>query len=192
MLHLRKLTGFIRDLNQRLCESAAFAYATILVLQVKILSGFIRYPELSTFDTSSYFTMAYDWHQRGRTLLSWSPLYTSFYGAFFNLSDDAFVVTAAHRVAIVMILAALVLAFMRRLLPAGIAWLMTAWWVVMPINFHSLYEVHLFAVILVLAALLLSLAAAPWGAGAPWVCCSPPRCSCEMSLSFASPCWPAP
>jgi len=163
--HLRKLTCFIRDLNERLCESAAFAYVTILLLQLKILSGFIRYPELSTGDTSSYFTMAYDWHHTGRTLLSWSPLYTSFYGAFLNLSDDAFVVTAAHRLVIVIILAALVLAFMRRLLPAGIAWLMTAWWVVMPINFNSLYEVHLFAVILVLSALLLSLTNTPWGAG---------------------------
>jgi hypothetical protein len=46
---------------------------------------------------------------------------------------------------------------MRRLLPHSIAWLVTAWWVVTPVNFDALYEVHLFGVIPTLIAYLVAL-----------------------------------
>src|SRR5262245_11595961 len=42
---------------------------------------------------------------------------------------------------------------MRPLLPAGIALLLALWWAVLPINFETLYEVHLCSVLPILAAL---------------------------------------
>src|SRR4051794_38473678 len=75
---------------------------------------------------------------------------------FLHLSSDAEFVTLAHRLVIVLVLAALVLAVMRKFLPHPIAWLLTAWWVVLPINFDALYEVHLFGLIPLLAAILLA------------------------------------
>ena len=42
-----------------------------------------------------------------------------------------------HRMLIVLALAVLVLALMRRLLPPGIAWMAAAWWVVLPIDFND-------------------------------------------------------
>ena len=110
--------------------------------------------------------MASDWHRNGLSVLAWSPLYAAFYGAFLHLTDNAFFVTTAHRMAIVLLLAMMVLLLMRRLLPAALAWVLTAWWVVMPINFDSLYEVHLFAVIPILAALWLGSTNSQWGLGA--------------------------
>ncbi len=51
----------------------------------------------------------------------------------------------------------LTLSVMRRLLPAGLAWFVAAWWVVLPINFNTLYQVHLFGAIPVLVSWLILL-----------------------------------
>jgi hypothetical protein len=59
-----------------------------------------------------------------------------------------------------------VLALMRRLLPGPIALLVACWWAVLPINFDTLYEVHLFSVLPLLAvALLLTDDPGPWRRG---------------------------
>jgi hypothetical protein len=93
-------------------------------------------------------------------------MYAAFYGSFLHLSADAYVVTIAHRLTIIILLAVLVLALMRQLLPAGIAWLMAAWWVALPVDFDAVYEVHLFAIIPMIAALLVvGLKPGPWGRG---------------------------
>ena len=136
----------------RVAGSAWFSYATILLLQLKVTWGMWRLRDLTAGDTSSYFVSAYQWFRDGSGAISWSPLYTSFYGSLLHLSSDAFLVTTLHRWLIVFALAALVLALMRRLLPHGLAWFMAAWWVVLPVNFDALYEVHLFAVIPVVCA----------------------------------------
>lgn len=62
----------------------------------------------------------------------------------------------AHRVTIIISLAVLMLAVMRRLLPGGIAGLFAAWWVVAPNVFDAMYEIHSLSVLLVLAATLLA------------------------------------
>src|SRR5437867_2039043 len=116
-----------------------------------------EYRELSFVDTSSYFVNAYQWFTTGLAPITWSPLYSWFYGGLLNVSSDAFVVTTLHRWLIVFALAILVLAVMRRLLPHGAAWFAAAWWVVLPINFDALYEIHLFAVVPVLLATLIIL-----------------------------------
>ena len=143
-----------RVVLERLCESAAFSYATIALLQLKVIWGIWQFRDLTSGDTSSYFVNAYGWYERWSNSIAWSPLYTAFYGSFLYFSRDAYVVTTAHRAVIVLLLALLVLALMRRLLPPPFAWFITAWWVVLPINFNALYEVHLFAVIPVVIAYL--------------------------------------
>ncbi|MCC7010909.1 MAG: hypothetical protein IT184_19005 [Acidobacteria bacterium] len=85
----------------------------------------------------------------------WSPLYTAFYGTVYALLRDAYAATTVHRVAIVLAATAGVLAVMRRLLPPALALLVAVWWAVMPINFNTLYEVHLFALLPLLAILLI-------------------------------------
>lgn len=119
--------------------------------------GAWQYKDLTYGDTSSYFRSAVGWAHELSVTIHWSPLYTAFYGTIFKLTPDVYWATLLHRLLIVFILAIMVLALMRRLLPAGIAWLIAAWWVILPINFDSLYEVHLFAVLLPLAAVLLVL-----------------------------------
>jgi hypothetical protein len=139
----------------------AVSYLGIFLLQLKVIWGVWSYKDLTGGDTASYFLAASGWVTKGRASFLWSPLYTSFYSLMFHFSDDAYVITLLHRAVIVFSLALLVLALMRRLLPAGIAWMAAAWWVVLPIDFNSLYEVHLFTVI----PLLLGVLAALWWPG---------------------------
>ena len=92
-------------------------------------------------------------------------------GSLLHFSSDAFTVTTLHRYLIIFAASILVLALMRRLLPADIAWLATAWWVVLPINFNTLYEVHLFAVIPILwVAFRLSKRPSHWCRGEALAC----------------------
>jgi hypothetical protein len=130
------------------------AYAGIMLLQLKSIWGIWWYKDLTGGDTSSYFLSASSWLREGRTSFLWSPLYTSFYGSLLHFSEDSYVVTILHRIIIVLLLAALILALMRQLMPPGIAWMAAAWWVVLPIDFNSLYEIHLFVLIPVVLAIL--------------------------------------
>ena len=134
-----------------------FAYVTLFLFQLKIIWGMWNYRDLTSGDTSSYFCDAYLWFESMTVDIIWSPLYTAFYGSMLHLSTDAYVATILHRLIIVLTVALMVLCLMRKLLPAPLAWLIAAWWAVLPINFNPLYEVHLFAVIPVLAAYLVIL-----------------------------------
>ncbi len=154
------------SLTERLAQKAWFSYATILLLQIKVTWAMWHFRDLTSGDTSNYFVNAYGWFEKGFTPISWSPLYVSFYASLLHLSSDVFTVTTLHRWLIVIVLAVLVMALMRRLLPPDLAWLMAAWWVILPINFDALYEVHLFAVIPVLCAALVILSkSGPWCRG---------------------------
>lgn len=133
-----------------LASSPLFAYFSILALQLKVIWGIWQRKDLEFGDTASYYVLAQAWHLAGADHLVWSPLYTTFLGSFLSLSSDAYFATIAHRAVIVLALAVLVLAVMRSLMSAIAAWFVTAWWVLLPINFESLYEVHLFFVALIL------------------------------------------
>ena len=155
-----------RAFARRLAASAWFSYSTLILLQIKVTWGMWRVRDLTSGDTSSYFINAYQWFHSGLTPIAWSPLYIAFYGSLLHLSSNAFVVTTLHRWLIVIALAVLVLALMRRLLPPDVAWFMAAWWVILPINFDALYEVHLFAVIPVACAAIVILGKpCPWRRG---------------------------
>lgn len=144
----------------------SIAYTTLLLLQLKVVWRMWDYKDLTSGDTSSYFADAYRWFEDLSIHFIWSPLYTSFYGSFLHITSDVYTVTILHRLVIVFTATALVLALARKLLPPGIAWLVGAWWAILPINFNTLYEVHLFAVIPVLTACLLILASPrPWARG---------------------------
>ena len=154
----------VRILRQ-LARSPSFAYITILLLQIKVIWGMWSLRDLTSGDTSAYFVNAYRWFQTGLTPICWSPLYIWFYGSLLHLSSDVFVITTMHRLFTVLILAMLVLALMRQLLPPEIAWLMAAWWVILPIGFDALYEVHLFAVIPIATAAVFVLRTSSWWRG---------------------------
>ena len=139
-----------------LASRPAWSYLGILALQLKVIWGMWWYKDLTGGDTSSYFSRAVGWTQEGKTSFWWSPLYIGFYSLGLRLTPDAYTVTIIHRIVILLLLAVLVLALMRRLLSPGTAWMMAAWWVVLPIDFNSLYEVHLFTLIPLLLAVLVT------------------------------------
>jgi hypothetical protein len=127
----------------------------IFLLQLKAVWGWWIWSDLTSGDTSYYFPSAHDWFESFRVNIVWSPLYTAVYGSCLFLTPSVYAATALHRLFIVLSASLLVLALLRRLLPPGLAWLVAAWWVVLPINFHTRYEVHLFALLPVLTVWLL-------------------------------------
>lgn len=85
-------------LRRRMAEavnSGWFSYVTIFLLQLKIVWGVWLFRDLPTGDTSYYFISAYEWYRNWRVLITWSPLYTVFYGTLLHFSSDAYVVTIA-------------------------------------------------------------------------------------------------
>jgi hypothetical protein len=149
----------------RILASAPVAYLAIVLLQLKVVWGMWWVKDLTSGDTSEYFLHGYRWYEKGANVIAWSPLYTTFYGSLLFLSRDAYVATLAHRLFIVFALALLVLTLMRRLLAPWAAWLVTAWWVVLPINYDTLYEVHLFVVVPLVGALIVLTRPGPWRRG---------------------------
>lgn len=145
----------LHDLLKRISRNAWFAYATIVLLQMKIIWGIWSRRDLTVQDTSYFFAAAYQWFHNGTVSIVWSPLFISFYGSMLYATSDAYSATILLRIVIVIVAAVLFLALMRRLLPSPLAWLITAWWVILPINFDTFYEVHLFAVLPLLAAYVL-------------------------------------
>lgn len=144
-----------RELLSSLVAHPAFAYFTILALQLRVMWGFWSGRDLTPGDGSWYYGMALDWATSLRGNILWSPLYTAFYGAILRITDHVLVASLTHRLLIVLAVAALILALARSLLAPAVAWLVAAWWVILPINFDTAYEVHLFAAIPPLAAALL-------------------------------------
>jgi hypothetical protein len=160
------LARSIEPLLDQMLANAWISYAIICALQIKVLWGIWRFRDLTTGDTSSYFATAYRWYEDFEVNIVWSPLYTAYYGTVYLLTHDVYSATILHRVIIVMAATLGVLALMRQLLPPAIALLIAAWWAVLPINFETLYEVHLFALLPILAAwLVTTVNDTPWTRG---------------------------
>src|SRR2546427_1259749 len=145
------------DRLDRLTGRPWFSYLMLLLLQLKVMWGIWQYRDLAPGDESGYYNRAFLWFKDLSVDIVWSPLYTAFLGTLMHLSPHAYFVTILHRLIIVLALDLMILALMRRLLPHRIAWLIAAWWAILPINFDTAYAVHLFAVIPVHAAWLLVL-----------------------------------
>ncbi|HWW96022.1 MAG TPA: hypothetical protein VN375_21835 [Vicinamibacteria bacterium] len=153
----------LKDLGRR----PSFSYAALVALQAKVMWGIWSYRDLTSGDEATFYCQAYLWLTRSMVDIAWSPLYAAFFGTVMRLTTtDPYAATTLHRILIVLLLDVLVLALLRRLLPPGIAWLVAAWWAVLPIVFDATFTVHLFAVIPILVAwLLLGLGWNPWTRG---------------------------
>lgn len=158
------IVGFIKSLK-KWTERPSFSYVTLLLLDLKVMWKVWEYRDLTVGDTAAYFSTAYFWFKNLSVDIVWSPLYTAYYGSLLFFSSDIYLVTILHRLIIVLALAMMVLALMRRFLPPGMAWLISAWWVIIPFNF-DVFEVHLFAFLPILGAWLLILSKdSPWRRG---------------------------
>jgi hypothetical protein len=129
--------------------------------------GIWAYRDLTLGDTASYFQSAVRWATDLQILIHWSPLYTSFLGTLYGLLDDAFWAVTIHHLVIVVVASVLVLTIFRRILPHSLAWLLTIWWVILPINFDTFYGVHLFsAMVIFFAFAVIAYVPSIWGRGA--------------------------
>lgn len=153
----RQPEGRISRLATRLAElpaNRAFAYGAVLVIQLRAMWG-IWDRDLTGGDTASYYEGAQAWVDGLQVNFAWSPLYTSFLGTVDWLAGDPFTAITAHRVLIVLVLALLVLAVLRRLVPPWAALIGALWWASLPIVYDARYEVHIFAAIPLMAMVLL-------------------------------------
>jgi hypothetical protein len=128
------------------------AYLLILVLQIKVVWRMWELRDITLGDTAQYFTAALAWRRGFHFDIVWSPLYAAFYGSLLFATSDPYNVTILHRIVIVLAAAVGVLFVLRQLLSPGLALLGAAWWAVLPINYDTLYEVHLFALLPILLA----------------------------------------
>jgi hypothetical protein len=158
--------GFAERLG-RLPSSPWFAYPAVFLVQARALWGIWAHDDLSPGDTAGYWQWADLWFDHEQVNIVWSPLYTAGLGTLRWLSgDDATVAIPLHRALIALAVALLLLAVLRRLLPAPVALLVACWWAVLPIAFDSIVEVHLFSALPLLAVvLLLTNDPGPWRRG---------------------------
>ena len=150
---VRRLAAWLNEV----AGSRLFAYGSVLLIQAKVLWGIWEFRDFSAGDTSDYFVYANSWTDHLQVEPLFSPLYTAFWGSLRWFISDAYAVTITHRIIIVFAVTILVLAVMRRLFSPGIAWALGAWWAVLPTNFDTLNEVHLFALLPILVATLVAL-----------------------------------
>jgi hypothetical protein len=164
---IRRAAIHVDALAEKALSKAWPSYALILLIQSKVIWRIWDIRDITSGDTSSYFATAEKWADGFLVDIVWSPLYTAFYGSFLFVTADAYNVTIMHRVVIVLAAAVGVLFVMRQLLPPSLALLGAAWWAILSINYNTLYEVHLFAVlpILLVWALVLGKDTA-WARGA--------------------------
>lgn len=99
---------------------------------------------LTSGDTAYYFGDAVRWVTTHQGDLVWSPLYTAYYGACYAALSHAGTATLVHRIGLIALTTALVALLAWRTLPRLWAWVLTLWWVALPIHYDTLYEVHLF------------------------------------------------
>ena len=163
------VAGIGNSLWTKRCRSPVWSLGTFLLLEVLVLGRLWVWHDLPRGDTASYYRYASAWAVHGgfRNLgpLVFSPLYLIFLGTLQRLFPDPCVVVMLHRYLIVAGTGLLVLLVLRRLLPHPWSWLIAAWWLLLPINHDSYFEVHLFCFGWVLAACWISSFFGLWGVG---------------------------
>jgi hypothetical protein len=110
---------------------------------IKVLWGYWE-RDLTFGDTSNYFESAMLWAYSHQVNIVWSPLYTAYYGSWWSAFPDAIAATFAHRLILILASTALVAWLAFSTLPRILAIILVAWWLVLPIHYDTLYEVHLF------------------------------------------------
>ena len=120
-----------------------FAYGSITVLALHVLWSVGVNGDLVLGDTAYHSSGAQAWFGGAPTGAASSPGYLFILGSSFRLLGDIPAGVFGHRVVLVLVAAALVLAIGRRLLPAWAAWLVAAWWVHLPAVHDTLYAIHI-------------------------------------------------
>jgi len=146
----------VPSLLSYLAESAWVAYPAIVLLQAKVMLWIWDYRDLTPGDTSYYYTYVFTWLDEAKVDIVWSPIYTIFLGALHRLLGDPFWVVTVAQVGIAICASVLALALLRRLLPKYVAWMIAAWWAVLPITFDTVYSVHLFSALFLLAIFVIA------------------------------------
>ena len=149
---LKKLSHILGSL----AENAWIAYGSIILLQLKVMQGIWAYRDLTPGDTSSYYKGVYLWLDETKIDIAWSPLYTIFLAALHSLTDNPFWSLTIAQISIAVCGTILVLILLRRLLPSHIAWIIAAWWALLPINFDTVYNVHLFSALFPIALFVIA------------------------------------
>jgi len=139
-----------------IAESPWFAYPAIILLQAKVMLRIWEFRDLTPSDSSEYYTRVYTWLDKGTVDIVWSPIYTVFQGILHRLLHDPFLVLTVIQVSVAVCASVLVLALLRRLLPKYIAWIIAAWWALLPINFDTVYNIHLFSILFPLAIFVIA------------------------------------
>ena len=147
--------GAVQRLD-RLAGSAVFAYVSIFLLQSKLLWGIWDHLDLSSGDTSHYFSFASGWSSSLHVNPVHYPLYTVPWGSLMWLVSDPYAVTILQRALIALGASLIVLAVLRHLITPRIAWLLAVWWTVVPINYDNLYEGNLYGLITAMPAVLIA------------------------------------
>ena len=152
----RSMRQSILRFMSRIAESGWFAYATIALLQAKVMLWIWEYRDLTSGDTSYYYSGVFTWLSDAKVNIANSPLYTIFLAALHKLIDNPFWVLTVAQMSIAACASLLALALLRRLLPKYLAWVIAAWWTLLPINFDTLYSVHLFSALFPLAIFVIA------------------------------------
>lgn len=142
---------------QAVAQNLVFLWCCLVAIFVKTIWGMWSYKDLSQGDSTHYFALAHYFATRFQNDIAWSPVYTMFLGTIFAIAQDTYIAMIAHRILILALIVLLLFEVARRLLNPQLAFLITAWWIILPINHNALYEVHLFAVIPLLLTLYVSL-----------------------------------
>lgn len=129
--------------KQLLPSNSVIYVLFILLLLLKVLWNYWE-RDLTSGDTSSYFQIAYTWAMSHEVNIVWSPLYTAYYGVWLAMLQDAVSATFMHRLFLILITSILVAWIGMKTLPTVFAIILVAWWIVLPIHYDTLYEVHLF------------------------------------------------
>jgi hypothetical protein len=138
----------------RFLHGPVFAYLLIALVQLKVVWGMWDFKDIDWGDTICYYSNACETLDRARINIIWSPIFAFFGSLVLHVSHDPYFYCIATRIICALAVSLLTLAVMRRLLPPGIAWFVAAWWAVLPTNFNTLYQIHLFGTIPILVSWL--------------------------------------
>ena len=140
------VTSLKRDVAESVDASRSFPwlYAGLVLLVLLKATWGLWHRDLTYGDTSNYYQLAVRWFQAGQVDIVWSPLYTAYFGSWLFVTQDGASAVLLHRLFLIVISTILVAWFALRSLPPLLAFALTCWWMVLPIHYDTLYEVHLF------------------------------------------------
>ena len=137
-------------------NNALVGVLVVIAIQLWQLRGIVHARDLEMGDTASDYSRSLGWLHDGTLYLVQSPLYSMILGALHAVLGDAQVENTVVRVAAVLALDLLLLAFLRRFIAGDVALLVVAWWASLPLIYDSLYAVHILGLVLPFGALALA------------------------------------